>query len=144
MSGSLALLSGTKLAMRLHSPADAYRKGHGHVYYWQAVSVGICPPSMPRAARAAVGGVCYHVINRGNGRRQVFHKEGGYHAFVLVGKLRVGEQVRTAFGVAAITPIKHRPREEWVFNLEAQGEHVCQVGETGVLVHITNRGVLAT
>ena len=28
---------------------------------------------MPRTARAAVGGVCYHVINRGNGRMKVFH-----------------------------------------------------------------------
>jgi hypothetical protein len=120
------------------------KKRDRHVYYWQSVSVGICPPSMPRAARAAVGGVCYHVINWGNGRRQVFHTEGGYHAFVLVGKLRVGEQVRTACGVAAITPIKHRPRGEWVYNLEAQGERVYQVGETGVLVHNNNRGALAT
>ena len=37
---------------------------------------------MPRAARASAGGVCYHVINRGNGRRQVFHKEGDYQAFL--------------------------------------------------------------
>ncbi len=37
---------------------------------------------MPRTARASVGGVCYHVMNRGNGRRQVFHKDGDYHAFV--------------------------------------------------------------
>ena len=28
---------------------------------------------MPCTARASVGGVCYHVGNRGNGRRQVFH-----------------------------------------------------------------------
>jgi putative transposase len=37
---------------------------------------------MPRTARASVGGVCYHVLNRGNGRSQVFHKEGDYHAFL--------------------------------------------------------------
>ena len=37
---------------------------------------------MPRTARASVGGVCYHVMNRGNGRRQVFHKDGDYHAFM--------------------------------------------------------------
>jgi putative transposase len=37
---------------------------------------------MPRAPRASVGGLCYHVINRGNGRRQVFHKDGDYYAFV--------------------------------------------------------------
>ena len=37
---------------------------------------------MPRAARASAGGVCYHVLNRGNGRRQVFHQDGDYHAFL--------------------------------------------------------------
>jgi putative transposase len=36
---------------------------------------------MPRAARASVGGVCNHVINRGNGRRRVFRKEAYYQAF---------------------------------------------------------------
>jgi REP-associated tyrosine transposase len=37
---------------------------------------------MPRTARASVGGLCYHVLNRGNGRGEVFHKEGDYAAFV--------------------------------------------------------------
>jgi putative transposase len=37
---------------------------------------------MPRSARAAVGGYCYHVINRGNARAEVFHHPGDYHAFV--------------------------------------------------------------
>ena len=37
---------------------------------------------MPRTPRASGGGVCYHVRNRGNARRQVFHKEGDYRAFV--------------------------------------------------------------
>jgi putative transposase len=37
---------------------------------------------MPRIPRASVGGVCYHVINRGNGRQQVFHEDGDYEAFV--------------------------------------------------------------
>ena len=37
---------------------------------------------MPRTARASVGGVCYHVINRGNGRRQVFRKDDDYLAFL--------------------------------------------------------------
>lgn len=36
---------------------------------------------MARTARASVGGICYHVLNRGNGRAQVFHKEGDYAAF---------------------------------------------------------------
>jgi putative transposase len=37
---------------------------------------------MPRSARASVGGYCYHVLNRGNGRATVFHKDGDYHAFL--------------------------------------------------------------
>ncbi|MGH7410554.1 MAG: transposase [Candidatus Methylomirabilis sp.] len=37
---------------------------------------------MPRTARASVGGVCYHVINRGNGKSEIFHKAADYQAFV--------------------------------------------------------------
>ena len=37
---------------------------------------------MARTARASVGGVAYHVINRGNGRAEVFHKPEDYEAFV--------------------------------------------------------------
>lgn len=37
---------------------------------------------MPRAPRASVGGVCYHLSNRGNGRRRVLHKDGDYRAFL--------------------------------------------------------------
>lgn len=37
---------------------------------------------MPRTARASVGGVCYHVLNRGNNRRKVFRKEADYQAFL--------------------------------------------------------------
>lgn len=37
---------------------------------------------MPRTARASVGGICYHVLNRGNGRMRVFHGDGDYAAFV--------------------------------------------------------------
>ncbi len=37
---------------------------------------------MPRTGRASAGGVCYHVLNRGNGRQQVFFKDGDYAAFV--------------------------------------------------------------
>jgi len=41
---------------------------------------------MPRTARASVGGLCYHVINRGNARDTVFHKDADYQAFVdLIG-----------------------------------------------------------
>ena len=37
---------------------------------------------MARTARASVGGVCYHVLNRGNARMRVFHKDADYQAFV--------------------------------------------------------------
>lgn len=37
---------------------------------------------MPRTARASVGGMCYHVLNRGNARQAVFHKPADYAAFL--------------------------------------------------------------
>lgn len=37
---------------------------------------------MARTARASVGGLCYHVLNWGNGRAEVFPKEGDFAAFV--------------------------------------------------------------
>ncbi len=30
---------------------------------------------MPRTARACIGGICYHVLNRGNARQDVFHED---------------------------------------------------------------------
>ncbi len=37
---------------------------------------------MPRLARGLVDGFIYHVINRGNGRQQVFHEDNEYKAFI--------------------------------------------------------------
>jgi putative transposase len=37
---------------------------------------------MPRTARASVGDLCYHVINRGNAQSEVFHNAGDYQVFV--------------------------------------------------------------
>ena len=37
---------------------------------------------MPRPKRTAPGGYCYHVLNRGNARQEVFHKPADYAAFV--------------------------------------------------------------
>ena len=37
---------------------------------------------MPRTARASVGGMWYHALNRGNRREAVFHKPDDYDAFV--------------------------------------------------------------
>jgi len=36
---------------------------------------------MPRKARSSVGNMCYHVINRGNNRSAVFHKDQDYLRF---------------------------------------------------------------
>ena len=37
---------------------------------------------MPRTARASAGGLCYHVLNRGNARAQVFHYPSDYLEFI--------------------------------------------------------------
>lgn len=37
---------------------------------------------MPRTARSSAGGVCYHVLNRGNARADVFHDDGDYMGFL--------------------------------------------------------------
>jgi len=37
---------------------------------------------MPRTARASAGGICYHVINRGNRRACVFHTDADYRSFL--------------------------------------------------------------
>lgn len=35
---------------------------------------------MPRTARASAAGFCYHVLNRGNARAEVFHKNEDFPA----------------------------------------------------------------
>jgi putative transposase len=42
---------------------------------------------MPRTARASVGGICYHVINRGNARATVYHNQSDYQAFITLMRL---------------------------------------------------------
>ena len=39
---------------------------------------------MPRTARSIEQGMIYHVLNRGNGRMRLFHKEDDYDAFERV------------------------------------------------------------
>jgi len=39
---------------------------------------------VPRIARGLSDGYIYHVLNRGNGRQEVFHKDGDYHSFVCL------------------------------------------------------------
>ena len=36
---------------------------------------------MGRPYRTALGGYVYHMLNRGNGRLRIFHKDGDYEAF---------------------------------------------------------------
>lgn len=44
---------------------------------------------MPRIARRVADGCVYHVLNRGNGRQRIFHKDGDYLAFIgLIGQLQ--------------------------------------------------------
>jgi putative transposase len=47
---------------------------------------------VPRNPRASQGRYCYHVLNRGNGRRTVFHKDGDYAAFIKLLR-QAGERV---------------------------------------------------
>jgi hypothetical protein len=44
--------------------------------------IALYKEGMPRTARASVGGMWYHVLNRGNRGEAVFHKSGDYDAFV--------------------------------------------------------------
>jgi putative transposase len=47
---------------------------------------------MPRNPRASRGGYCYHVLNRGNARRTIFHKDGDFAAFVQLLR-QAGERI---------------------------------------------------
>ncbi|MDB5174578.1 MAG: rayT [Phycisphaerales bacterium] len=50
---------------------------------------------MPRVGRIAPGGVIYHVLNRGNGRMQLFYKDGDYAAFLkLLARVKESVPVR--------------------------------------------------
>ena len=56
--------------------------------------------------------------------------------YVQAIQLEPGEEVWTAiFGIVAVESVTARPKSDRVYNLEVQGEHVYQVGESGVLVH---------
>jgi REP element-mobilizing transposase RayT len=75
-------------------PMDNYRnatqnpnEGNGDMQGFQGKKLAILPErgdnaGMPRTARADLGGYCYHALNRGNGRAQVFHDADDYHGFV--------------------------------------------------------------
>lgn len=50
------------------------KKGTGY-FTWRIME-------MPRIARGIIDGFIYHVLNRGNGRQVVFHKDRDYTAFI--------------------------------------------------------------
>jgi len=55
----------------------------GDIHLFLVLHSNICYPAiMPRTARASVGGMCYHVMNRGNGRARVFTCKAAYQGFV--------------------------------------------------------------
>ena len=81
------------------------KRGHSHFLVWRLRRSSKCT-AMPRTARASQGGFCYHVLNRGNGGRAVFRKDGGYRAFVRAILLRRADDgpwsgVGDVVGVAA-------------------------------------------
>ncbi len=53
---------------------------------WGPANVELCIGNltMPHASRVAAGGICYHVLNRGNARAEVFHKDGDYDACLKI------------------------------------------------------------
>jgi len=57
------------------------KRGHSSFFLASRTDSGY-RPIMPRTARADIGGVVYHALNRGNARRQVFFKDGDYQAFL--------------------------------------------------------------
>src|SRR5207237_6182237 len=55
------------------------RQSRTHLFFSGAPLVMI--PPMPRHPRNSLGGVVYHLLNRGNGRRRVFFTAADYLAF---------------------------------------------------------------
>lgn len=53
---------------------------------------------MPRIERGLADNSIYHVINRGNGRQEIFHKDKDYEAFINVIKEAKGRYPVRVFG----------------------------------------------
>ena len=56
------------------------QKGVRNLFLVFLLTGGSCR-GMGRALRTALGGLVYHVLNRGNGRMQIFDKDSDYDAF---------------------------------------------------------------
>jgi putative transposase len=95
---------------------EKVRRGKGDIHFFLTIPVPFRYVSpMPRTARAADGGIIYHVLNRGNGRMGIFRKPGDYQAFVellIVAKVRAKVEL---FGFCLMPNHWHlvlRPKED--------------------------------
>jgi len=66
---------------------------------------------MHRTARASRGGYVYHVLNRGNARQDVFHKDEDFAAFVN-GEAPWQHQAAKKLGLEASLRPCGRPRKK--------------------------------
>ena len=85
--------------VRIPPENEQFEKGGGKgdiVLFLASAAGSRYPWPVPRTARASVGGLVYHVLNRGNDRRTVFHEGGDYAAFLkLVAELAAGGEAGT-------------------------------------------------
>jgi putative transposase len=65
---------------------------------------------MPRTARAAVAGYCYHALNRGNGLARVFHDADDYHDFLRLLRLACRRVPMRLIGFSLMPNHFHLPR----------------------------------
>ena len=76
--------------------------------------------------RASVGGMCYHVLNRGNGRGQMFHKAGDSAAFLdLMAALSRRVAVPAAFPRSPRQNFPRQVRRERASAVQARAESGC-------------------
>ena len=103
-------------------PYQEGKKGDIQLFLARYASLPYRGP-MPRTARAAVGGVCYHVLNRGNARAEVFRQAGDYQAFVQLLRQSVDRVpirvlgyclMPTHFHMAVVWPRADRDLSRWM------------------------------
>ncbi|MFN3533366.1 MAG: hypothetical protein ACK41Q_12790 [Candidatus Brocadia sp.] len=77
---------------------------------------------MPRIPRGLVDGFIYHVINRGNGRQKVFHKEQDYEAFInLMEEAKGRHPVKILEGTGKVVAERKQAIALWGYYLAAKG-----------------------
>jgi len=72
--------------------------------------------------RACKGGFCYHVLNRGNARRTVFHKDGDFAAFIKLLR-KAGERTPVRLLACCLTP-NHFHLALWPHAAGDRGEYM--------------------